>query len=108
MLDLNEIEEHGLGSNANIIGGGGLGSTDDVGEQGGYSHPQAPNQPPALGLMKLSPDQRMLACTIDVDGSDRFVLAVFDLSGDGGTPGGGGGCNRRRGPKVSVLREDTM
>ena len=95
MLDLNEIEEHGLGRNAHIIGGDCLGSTDDIGEQGRYAHPSAPKQPPELGVMKLSSDQRMLACTIDMDGSDRFVLAVFDLSGEGGTPRGDGGVNRR-------------
>lgn len=71
VLDLNAIEERGL--------------------QGGAAL--------TLGSMKLSADQRMLACTIDLEGNDRFVLAVFEL-GDGrhlDEPGA-----------ATILREDAM
>lgn len=102
VLDLNEIEEHVLGSNHSGEGGG-LG---DIGEEAEEDYPKPP---PALGSMKLSSDQRMLACTIDMDGSDRFVLAVFDLMGaEGEHSGGGGGGKRQQGPTVSVLRDDAM
>lgn len=101
VFDLNEIEEHGLRT-----GGGGDDEGDGQGEALGQAAPT-----PALGLMKLSSDQRMLACTIDVDGSDRFVLAVFDLLGGGrGAQGRGSGSAPQQGPPtgVSVLTEDAM
>lgn len=55
VLDLNAIEERGL------LGGAAI----------------------TLGSMKLSADQRMLACTMDLEGNDRFVLAVFELDEPG-------------------------
>lgn len=86
MFDLNEIEERrGLRGPAS--------AGDDKRTEG------CPT--PTLGSMKLSSDQRMLACTIDTEGNDRFSLAVFDLEG-------------RQGGKdlssatATVLREDEM
>ena len=101
MFDLNDIEENGLGvgsRGADEDGSDDAGSDwegeEEGGGEGGLEH--APPAP-ALGSMKLSPDQRMLACTIDVDGSDRFVLAVFDLlESERMTGGGGGGGEGRR------------
>lgn len=82
-MDLGEIEDHGLQRRE------GIAQKLDNAE---------PHPVPALGSMKLSSDQRMLACTIDVEGNNRFVLAVFDLGfGKGGD-----------GALVTVLREDAM
>ncbi|CAM9802640.1 unnamed protein product [Scytosiphon promiscuus] len=78
VLDLNEIEEHGL--NGRYGKSGGSIDTGGEGEEGRYGRTSAPIPSPALGSMKLSSDQRMLACTIDADGSDRFVLAVVLLT----------------------------
>jgi len=112
VLDLNDIEENGLRagsrSGADAIHGG---SAWKLGEGG---DPEQAPPTPALGSMKLSPDQRMLACTIDVDGSDRFVLAVFELLEEkaSGRKGGGSSSSSssepRQGPAVTVLREDAM
>ena len=122
VLDMNEIEEHGLRGDHRVVGrsmhGEGSGYGDgDRGEEEGGGVEGLPS--PSLGLMKLSPDQRMLACTIDLEGNDRFVLAVFDLgAGDGGHGGAvgigvgaGAGAGAGAGPgmaKAVVLREDAM
>lgn len=112
VLDLNEIEEHGLR--------GERGFSRNVHEEGygngGDFFEGCPT--PSLGSMKLSPDQRMLACTIDLEGNDRFVLAVFDLEAGEATLGGGavrGGFGAGAGSeiakgvaKAAVLREDAM
>lgn len=88
MFDLNEIEERrGLRGPASINRGNGDAETE--------GRPPTP----ALGSMKISSDQRMLACTIDVEGNDRFALAVFDL---------GGGGEDRCSATAMVLREDGM
>lgn len=116
MFDLNEIEQHGLRA-----GDGGESGREEQQHQDPEEEEileqAAPT--PALGSMKLSSDQRMLACAIDVDGSDRFVLAVFDLLG-GGAAGGEtararrGGSTQEQGQEqgtptaVTVLREDAM
>lgn len=101
VFDLNEIEEHGLRT-----GSGGHGG--DHGGDGAKGDPDHVPPTPALGSMKLSPDQRMLACTIGVDGSDRFVLAVFDLLGGLGGEGRSGSGNAHQGPTAAVLSEDAM
>ncbi|CAN0438874.1 unnamed protein product, partial [Ectocarpus sp. 8 AP-2014] len=110
VFDLNEVEERGLGD----IGCGDRGGGDSRDEEGASSYGGGEEEEelgtasptPALGAMKLSPDQRMLACTLDMDGSDRFVLAVFDLLGGGRREDGDGG--KRQGPTVALLREDAM
>lgn len=63
MLDLNEVEEWAA--------------------RGGGNEGRGPRPPPRLGSMKLSRDQRMLACTIDLEGDDEFTLLVVDLEGSG-------------------------
>lgn len=105
VLDLNEIEEHGIlggvGGNSDNFGYGVVTEEDDI--------EQCPPAP-ALGCMKLSPDQRMLACTIDAKGNDRFMLALFDLSG-GGSGGGGSGSDalgRSSTGTAITLRDDAM
>ncbi|CAM9320550.1 unnamed protein product [Ectocarpus sp. 6 AP-2014] len=112
VFDLNEVEERGLGDIGCGDRGGGGDSRDEEGTSsycGGEEDEEelgAASSTPALGAMKLSPDQRMLACTLDMDGSDRFVLAVFDLLGGGRREDGDGG--KRQGPTVALLREDAM
>lgn len=114
MFDLNEIEEHGLRAGCGGPNGGG-GSSGGRREQQAQTDEESLEQAdttPALGSMKLSSDQRMLACTIDLDGSDRFVLAVFDLIGGAGeaVAQARGSGSPRQGPPtlMTVLREDTM
>lgn len=111
---MNEIEEHGLRGDRRVIGRSmheeGSGDGDGgCGEEGGVEGFPSPS----LGLMKLSPDQRMLACTIDLEGNDRFLLAVFDLGAGDDVQGGvvGAGVGVGSGPgmvKATVLREDAM
>lgn len=114
VFDLNDIEEHGLRRRSDVKSTAFYDRADEkrgdrkkteAGEEietePGFEtgteegHVQPPPTP-ALGSMKLSPDQRMLACTVDVEGNDQFMLAVFHL--------GAGGGKRR----VTVLREDAM
>ncbi|CAN0008226.1 unnamed protein product [Ectocarpus fasciculatus] len=114
VFDLNEVEERGLGNiGCGDHAGGGGGSRDQEvassyggGEEEEEDEIGTASPTPALGCMKLSPDQRMLACTLDMDGSDRFVLVVFDLLGGGRKEDGDGG--KRQGPTVVLLREDAM
>lgn len=105
VFDLNEVEERGLGD----IGRGDSRDEESIPSYGGGEEEDelgTATPTPALGSMKLSPDQRMLACTLEMDGSDRFVLAVFDLLGGGRREDGEGG--KRQGPTVALLREDAM
>ncbi len=118
VFDLNDIEENGLRADSRGSADGSHGGSGWEGGEGGDPEQAPPT--PALGSMKLSPDQRMLACTIDVDGSDRFMLAVFDLQdAEVEVSGGKGGHSNsssssssssapRQGPAVTVLREDAM
>ena len=109
VFDLNEVEERGLRSGGGGHGGGGRSGSREERHQ---DLEQEAATSPALGSMKLSSDQRMLACTIDLDGSDRFVLAVFDLLGGGAgetARARGGGTPQQGGPpRATVLREDAM
>lgn len=81
MLDLNEIEAHGLYVDMDVAGGGRSAGPKKDGEE-------QQRVPPRLGSMKLSSDQKMVACTIDMEGTDRFLLAVFYLGGGEGDEGG--------------------
>lgn len=109
VFDLNEVEERGLRSGSGGHDGGGRSGSREERHQ---DLEQEAATSPALGSMKLSSDQRMLACTIDLDGSDRFVLAVFDLLGGGAgetARARGGGTPQQGGPpRATVLREDAM
>lgn len=110
VFDLNEVEERGLGDMRCGDRGGGDSRDEEVTSSYGGGEEEeelgTASPTPALGSMKLSPDQRMLACTLDLDGSDRFVLAVFDLLGGGRREGGDG--VKRQEPTVALLREDAM
>ncbi|CAM9946155.1 unnamed protein product [Ectocarpus sp. 12 AP-2014] len=109
VFDLNEVEERGLGDIGCGDCGGGESRDEEVSSYGGGEEGEefgTASPTPAVGSMKLSPDQRMVACTLDMDGSDRFVLAVFDLLGGGKREDSDGG--KRQGPTVALLREDAM
>lgn len=93
ILDLSDIELHGLmGADAG----------DDIVESSLHKNSGEGQQqriPPRMGSMKLSSDQRLVACTMDIEGTDRFTLAIFYV--------GDGEVLEERAPLVPVLRDDS-